>query len=84
MGRLCTKMGRNRRRSCSFHNGGVEREPRVHEIKHPYGEQDEWGNSLASLRNNLRLTPLERLRKAEDAAQFAIRFKGAAQRGKQI
>jgi hypothetical protein len=30
-----------------------------------YGEQDEWGNSIASLRNNLRLTPLERLIRAD-------------------
>lgn len=42
---------------------------RVAEIRTPYGEQDEWGNSIADLRANLKLTPLERLRKAEAAAK---------------
>ena len=37
------------------------------EERRDYGEQDEWGNSIASLRANLRLTPLERLRRAEQA-----------------
>ena len=34
-----------------------------------YGEQDEWGNSIASLRNNLRLSPLERLIRADRAGK---------------
>jgi hypothetical protein len=37
----------------------------VKEDRAKYGEQDEWGNSIASLRNNLKLTPLERLIKAD-------------------
>ena len=40
---------------------------RAKEERRDYGEQDEWGNSIASLRANLRLTPLERLRRAEQA-----------------
>ena len=53
---------------------------RVAETRNPYGEQDEWGNSIASLRANLRLTPLERLRKAERFARFVKKYKGAAHR----
>ncbi|MBS1716092.1 MAG: hypothetical protein JST30_17325 [Armatimonadetes bacterium] len=52
----------------------------VREAKHPYGEQDAWGNSVDSLRANLKLTPTERLRKAERAARAALRLRNAAKR----
>ena len=53
---------------------------RVAESRALYGEQDEWGNSIANLRANLRLTPLERLRRAEEMARFVNKYKGAANR----
>ena len=37
----------------------------VQETRRKYEEQDQWGNSIASLRSNLRLTMLERLQRAE-------------------
>jgi len=58
-----------------------ERDPipeRVAETRNPYGEQDEWGNSIADLRANLKLTPLERLRKAERFSRFVKKYRGAA------
>jgi hypothetical protein len=42
---------------------------RVAEQRSLYGEQDEWGNSIADLRANLRLTYYERLCKAERSAK---------------
>ncbi len=42
---------------------------RVAEQRSPYGEQDEWGNSIADLRANLRLSYYERLCKAERSAK---------------
>lgn len=45
---------------------------------HPYGEQDAYGNSVGSLRENLKLTPIERLRRAERAARFAVKYRGIA------
>lgn len=41
----------------------------VYEKLHPYGEQDSRGNSIASLRINLRFTPYERLVKADADAK---------------
>jgi hypothetical protein len=45
-----------------------------------FGEQDSYGNSLASLRINLQLTPIERLRKAERAARFVAKYRGVVHR----
>jgi hypothetical protein len=39
-------------------------------------EQDSWGNSVANLRRNLKLTPLQRLRQADDMLRFVLRYKG--------
>lgn len=52
----------------------------VRETRRDYGEQDEWGNSIASLRANLKLTPLERLRKAENAARSLRELRDALKR----
>lgn len=49
----------------------------VHESPRDYGEQDAWGNSIGSLRLNLKLTPLERLRKAEAASRSLHNLKHA-------
>lgn len=57
-----------------------EQTQKVAEIRSPYGEQDEWGNSIASLRINLKLTPLERLRKAEQAARSVQELRRALKR----
>jgi hypothetical protein len=43
----------------------------------PYGEQDVWGNDIAMLRANLRLTPLERLKKAEADAKSLYKLTNA-------
>lgn len=40
----------------------------------PYGEQDENGVDLSLIRENLKLSPLERIRKAEAASQEALRL----------
>ncbi|MEO7453292.1 MAG: hypothetical protein ABIV13_00840 [Fimbriimonadales bacterium] len=53
---------------------------RAKEERRDYGEQDEWGNSIASLRANLRLTPLERIRKAEAFARSVFKIRGLAHR----
>lgn len=47
---------------------------RVAEQRSPYGEQDEWGNDIAMLRANLKLTPEERLRKGQQAAESLTRL----------
>lgn len=47
------------------------------EERHPYGEQDAWGNSIANLRVNLKLTPVERIRKAESAARNLLALRNA-------
>ena len=39
-----------------------------------YGEQDENGIDLSLIRENLRLTPLERIRKADTARRQALRL----------
>ena len=41
------------------------------------GEQDAWGNSIANLRINLKLTPIERILKAERAARGLAELKSA-------
>jgi hypothetical protein len=56
------------------------RADRVAEDRALYGEQDAYGNSIANLRINLKLTPVERIRKAEQAARFGLKFKGIAHR----
>jgi len=43
-----------------------------------YEDQDEWGNSLAMIKKNLTLTPLERLRQADILLRFARKYRGAA------
>lgn len=40
-----------------------------------YGEQDEQGVDLSLIRENLRLSPLERLRKADRARRDALRLR---------
>lgn len=52
----------------------------VREKREKYGEQDEWGNSVADLRVNLRLTPYERLRRAERYAKAALILRNARKR----
>ncbi len=39
-----------------------------------YGEQDENGIDLSLIRENLRLTPLERIRRADRATKDALRL----------
>lgn len=51
---------------------------RGREQRRDYGEQDEWGNSIGSLRLNLKLTPIERIRRAEEMARFVAKYRGAA------
>lgn len=53
---------------------------KVAEVRYPYGEQDAWGNSVDALRANLKLTPIERLRKAQRAANSISRLKRAIKR----
>jgi hypothetical protein len=50
------------------------------EQRRDYGEQDEWGNSIASLRANLKLTPIERIRKAEQSQRELNRLLNAIKR----
>ena len=52
----------------------------VRDKREKYGEQDEWGNRIADLRANLRLTPYERLQKAERYAKAALILKNARKR----
>jgi hypothetical protein len=42
---------------------------------HPYGDQDENGIDLGSLRRNLRLTPTERLMRLEESARALLELK---------
>jgi hypothetical protein len=46
-----------------------------------YGEQDENGVDLSLIRENLKLTPLERLRKADRGARDALRIRKLMQHG---
>jgi hypothetical protein len=57
---------------------------RVEEIRSIYGEQDAYGNSIANLRANLKLTPVERIRKAERFAAFAAKYKGVIHRQNEV
>mgnify|MGYP007080175799 CR=1 FL=1 len=43
-------------------------------IAHPYGERDQNGVDVGLLRHFLRMTPLERIRHAEDAARSMERL----------
>ncbi len=45
-----------------------------------YGEQDENGIDLSLIRENLRLTPLERIRKGDRARRQALRLREYAER----
>ena len=47
---------------------------------HQYGEQDENGVDLSLIRANLQLSPLERLRKGDQATSGAIRLRKYAKR----
>jgi hypothetical protein len=55
-------------------------ERRVEDTRWPYGEQDAYGNSIANLRENLKLTPVERIRKAERFAKMVAKFQGVLHR----
>jgi hypothetical protein len=57
---------------------GMTRHPRPK--KTPYGEQDENGVDWSILRANLRLTPLERLRRADAAARSLLRLRANVRR----
>jgi hypothetical protein len=56
----------------------MTRRPRPRQT--PYGEQDENGVDWSILRANLRLTPLERLRRADAAAQALLRLRANVRR----
>jgi hypothetical protein len=58
----------------------MEKPKQAKEQRRDYGEQDEWGNSIASLRANLRLTPIERIRKAEASAKAVAELRRALKR----
>ena len=45
---------------------------------HPYGEQDENGIDLSTIRRNLRLTPTERLRRGESGTNSLQHLKGSS------
>jgi hypothetical protein len=47
---------------------------------HQYGEQDENGVDLSLIRENLRLPPIERLRKGDQATTGALRLRGIARK----
>jgi hypothetical protein len=46
----------------------------VRETRGGHEEQDEFGNSLADLRANLKLSILDRLRKAENIEKELVKF----------
>jgi siderophore synthetase component len=46
----------------------------------PYGEQDENGTDLSLIRELLRLTPLERLRRGDAATTDMLRLRNQARR----
>lgn len=52
----------------------------VAEKRAKYGEQDEWGNDVATLRANLRLTPTQRILKAQRAAESLQELRRALRR----
>lgn len=45
-----------------------------------YGEQDAWGNQVGSIRENLRRTPLQRLQRAQEMANFVAYVRTHARR----
>jgi hypothetical protein len=49
-------------------------------IQTPYGEQDENGTDLSLIRENLRLTPLERLRRGDAATTEMLELRKNARR----
>jgi hypothetical protein len=49
---------------------------RYQEYTHGYGDQDENGIDLSLLRENLKLTPSERLRRAQSAHDFFVGING--------
>jgi len=51
-------------------------------IQTPYGEQDENGADLSLIRENLRLSPAERLRRGDDATTSALILRTHARRVK--
>lgn len=57
-----------------------ESDDRVAEPRSPYGDQDEWGNSIDALKANLKLTPMERLERACQAAKSMEGLVRAARR----
>jgi len=56
----------------------VGEQNRAKESRREYGEQDAYGNSIDNLRANLKLTPIERIRKAEAMARFVAKYQGVA------
>jgi hypothetical protein len=54
--------------------GKEPRKPRVPPQAGSFPEQDENGVDLSLIRENLRLSPIERLRKAERARKSALRL----------
>lgn len=56
----------------------------VRENPRPYGEQDAYGNSISTLRENLKLTPLQRLRNVESIARFMVKYRGIARRSNRL
>jgi hypothetical protein len=55
----------------------MEEGRKVEEERSRYGEQDAWGNSVDAIRANLRLPPIERLRRASQAARSLARLRNA-------
>ena len=51
---------------------------REHRKKYPYGEQDANGIDLSQLRENLKLTPSERLKKHDQFAESMLDLMRAA------
>ncbi len=61
-------------------------QPREYFGPHYYGEQDENGIDLSLIRENLKLTPLERMVRAEEYAEDTLRLQeyGRRNREKQL
>ena len=53
---------------------------RQHCGPHQYGEQDDNGVDLSLIRSNLRLSPLDRVRKGDEATSGALRLRKHAKR----
>jgi|GEM_PF-3770992 molybdopterin biosynthesis enzyme MoaB len=54
--------------------------PEVRETRSRCAEEDEYGNCIASLRSNLKKTPLERLIIADEYARAHFRLRNAARK----